>query len=386
MGTIRAAVAGMERMDNLERVWGAKEEKRRRGELAQGIAVLPFAVGYEQSRGFYYKPESALIREAFRLFLGGEQSYAKLARLVGVTPRGMHVIMRNPIWKGWRVIDQKRDLTSAGRYLNVNGRQADRRKIARAPEEVIRTKVISEPLLSDEDWQAVQRIMDVKEARHWRTQPHVEHRFIYNGFLTCAGCGEVIHTALCRRDYYACRGRRTAHTCSTKYMAREKLEDRLDFMFAEQLTSAGFLETCIKELADRSKQNDSDIQIQRLETDANNLRRKRERILDAFFDGAISADERKRRLEPIDRDIKFVSEVLARSTPPTAMTLESLISKFAVLAEWQYWTRDQKRTVLAALIPDIRVADYQVTSLGINATLFSNKDSRTDTDSWRPRA
>src|SRR2546430_16366310 len=51
LGTIRAAIAGMERTEILERVWTAKEEKRRRGELAQGKIVLPWGVGYEQGRG-----------------------------------------------------------------------------------------------------------------------------------------------------------------------------------------------------------------------------------------------------------------------------------------------------------------------------------------------
>src|SRR5207248_3936982 len=40
MGTITAAIAGMERTEILERIWGAKEEKRRRGELAQSHIVL----------------------------------------------------------------------------------------------------------------------------------------------------------------------------------------------------------------------------------------------------------------------------------------------------------------------------------------------------------
>src|SRR6266850_1230514 len=44
MGTIRAAIAGLERSEILERVWSAKEEKRRRGELAQSGIVLPFGV------------------------------------------------------------------------------------------------------------------------------------------------------------------------------------------------------------------------------------------------------------------------------------------------------------------------------------------------------
>jgi DNA invertase Pin-like site-specific DNA recombinase len=53
MGTIRAAIAGLERTEILERIWSAKEEKRRRGELAQSQMVLPFAVGYDNNRGFY---------------------------------------------------------------------------------------------------------------------------------------------------------------------------------------------------------------------------------------------------------------------------------------------------------------------------------------------
>ena len=123
MGTIRAAMAGMEGTEIQERIWGAKEEKRRRGELAQSPIVLPFGVGYEAERGFYYKPEAELIREAFRQFLAGNQSYAQLAKMVGVTPRGMHIIMRNPIYSGWGVIDKKRDLSGAGKYPSVNGRQ-----------------------------------------------------------------------------------------------------------------------------------------------------------------------------------------------------------------------------------------------------------------------
>src|ERR1019366_8226566 len=177
MGTIRAAIAGLERTEILERIWTAKEEKRRRGELAQSKIVLPWGVGYEKGQGFYYKPEAERVREAFRRFLAGDQSYVQLAKLVGVTPRGMHLILRNPIWTGWRVIDKKRDISAAGRYAGVNGRQADRRKVARAPEDVIRLKVIAEGLISAEEFQSVQRIMDLKQSKHWRSRLGYEHRF-----------------------------------------------------------------------------------------------------------------------------------------------------------------------------------------------------------------
>lgn len=380
MGTIRAAMAGMERTEILERIWSAKEEKRRRGELGQSKIVLPWGVGHDVTQGFYYKPEAERVREAFRQFLAGNQSYGQLSKLVGVTPRGMHIIMRNPIWTGWRVIDKKRDSSAAGRYSSVNGRQADRRKIARAPEDVIRVKVIADPLISDEDFQGVQRIMDLKQTKHWRTQPDVEHRFTYNGFLTCSSCGEIIHTALARRDYYACKGRRSAHTCNTKYMGRERLEAILNQLFSDRLTSAEFLQNCINELQRRGTQDDSAARIQRLAAEVNNLREKRRRVVEAFLDAAIEREERDSRLAAIDRDIRSTQDLLTRINPTGTLNLESLVQAFSPLVEWEFWSRDQKRLVLASISPDIRVADYEIEGLGLNPTIFSNESTHSRVD------
>src|SRR4029077_19910055 len=47
LGTIRAAMAGLERTEILERVWSAKEVKRRAGKHAQSYITLPFAIGYD---------------------------------------------------------------------------------------------------------------------------------------------------------------------------------------------------------------------------------------------------------------------------------------------------------------------------------------------------
>ena len=51
------------------------------------------------------------------------------------------------------------------------------------------------------------------------------------------------------------------------------------------------------------------------------------------------------------------------------------------LAEWKFWDREQKRSLLAALVPDIRVADYRIESLGLDPGIFSNEDTRTGMDS-----
>jgi len=386
MGAIRAAIAGLERSEILERIWSAKEEKRRRGELAQSKIILPWGVGYELDRGFFYKSEAEKVREVFRQFLSGHQSYVELAKLLDVTPRGVHIVMRNPIWTGWRVIDKKRDNSASGRYARVNGRQADRRKIARAADEIIRVKVIDEPLISEGKFLAVQRIMDLKQRKHWRSQPKIERRFTYNGFLTCSVCGEVIHTAFARADYYVCKGRRTKHVCSTKYMAREKLEGMLDALFGRSLSSPMFLEQCVQGLLARHEHCDDRLHSQRLTSEISSLREKRSRVVDGFVDGVINREERNRRLAAIEHDIEAASSILVREALPRTVDTTALVGALAPLVEWEHWSRDQKRSVLATLVPDIRVADYHVESIGLPASIFSDESTQTGKDSLRPPA
>jgi site-specific DNA recombinase len=386
MGTIRAAIAGMERSEILERVWSAKEEKRRRGELAQSSIVLGFGVDYEPGRGFYYKPEAQLVGEAARKFLAGNQNYAEIAKTLGVTPRGAHVILRNPIWTGVRVIDKKRDPSAAGKYVGVNGRQADRRKIDRSSDEIIRVPVNDKPILSNQEFEELQRLMDLKQEKHWRSQSDYNHRFTYNGFVTCFICGQPIQTAHQRRDYYVCKGRRTGpkcHRCQSKYMSRERLEEVLDGLFSVRLSSRFFLEKCVSELLQRSTENDSTAECQRLNSELNGFRRKRERVLDIFEDGVIGKAEMVKRLRPIDEGIRVASVELSRNEKGPGIDLEKLVAAFAPLVEWEFWTRDQKRQLLTTLTPDIRVADYKVESLGLNSSFFSNEDTRTGRDSRR---
>ena len=383
VGTMRAAIAGLEKSEILERTWGAKEEKRNRGELAQGAIVLPHAVGYETNRGFYYKPEAEFVREAARQFLSGNQSYNELAKLMGVTPRGAHVILRNPIWVGLRVIDKKRDPSPAGRYSGVNGRQTDRRKISRDREERICVQVIEKPLLTPNEFVTLQRAMDLKQENHWRSQPDYEHRFTYNGFLWCSNCDQVIHTCLARRDYYVCKGRRTCQKCKMKYMAREKLESVLDGLFTNQLTSRSFLEHCVQEMQARADKADAGGEVERLTLELSSLRRQRDRVVDLFVNDRIEIPEMDKRLSTIDEGIHAAEAILGRSAVDSSLDLRKLIEVFSPLAEWEFWSRDQKRQLLTTLVPDIRVANYEVESLGLNPRFFSHEVSRRGRDSWR---
>ncbi len=164
-------------------------------------------------------------------------------------------------------------------------------------------------------------------------------------------------------------------------MRRERLEAVLDELFAIRLSSPVFVQRCVDELKQRTAHRDSARRIQRLTIEINAFRGKRERVMDGYVEGAIGRDERDRRLTKIDHDIHVAEDILIREAPTASLDKAKLIEAFTPLAEWEYWTREQKRTVLSALVPDIRVSNYLVESLGLSPSLFSNKDTRTGKDS-----
>lgn len=383
MGVIRAAIAGLERSEILDRIWQAKEEKRRRGEFAQAPVCLPFGVSYDRQRGWAYTPEAEKLREAFNMVLAGETSYKGIAKRLGFEAPGLAKMLRNPIYTGWRVIDQKRDLSPGGRLTKADGRQGDRKKIKRAPEDVIRVQVIREPLISEADHVRVLEILDTKKQRHWRYREGTGGRFTYNGFLICASCGEIIYTALMRDDYYVCRARRTEKKCQAPIMRRDRMEEKLDDLFSKRLTDRAYLKEIIDLMTAQRASTRGKNSIQRLRAQIEQLKGKRVRVIDAYTDGAIDRNDRDLRLMKIDNDIHRSTESLLREAPDNqVITPESLSLAFVPLLHWRFLGREHKRRLLSALIKDIHVEKYNVHGITLRSLFgFSNEVTHTGMDS-----
>jgi DNA invertase Pin-like site-specific DNA recombinase len=383
LGTIRAAIAGMERSEILERVWSAKEEKRRAGKFAQSRICLPFAVGYSEPTGFFYKPEAERVKEAVRLFLAGNTSYRDVAQIVGLNPFTLRSIMRNPILTGWRVIDERRDLRAAARRTKENGRQGDRPKIRRAPEDVIRVKVIAEPLISESEYEQLQAIIAMKRTRHWRTNKTFSPRHTYNGFLTCGRCGEILYTRhsskVRERSYYGCKKRILSGECEAPYLQTARVESQIDTLFSDRLTDRSFLRDLLDTLEQSSKSNASQVKAERLQAEITTLHGKRARVLDSFYDGLITPAERDRRIAEIDCQIATARQLLFEQQPSVDLTVETLAMLFQPLFEWSYLKRDDKRRLLAAIVPEIKIADYRIygfyVPLGRNEGILTGKDA-----------
>jgi DNA invertase Pin-like site-specific DNA recombinase len=379
MGTIRAAMAGAERTELLERSWSAKEEMRRSGKCPSGYVTWPFAVAYDDARGWHYTHDAEKVRQAFSLFTSGITAFTTISRKTGLSRTALATILRNPIYMGWRVYDKRRDQAPEAKLLGIDGRQGDRRKTQRTEEEVIRVRVIDSPLIDENTFHAAQAIITAKHHRHWKCRHDSEQRFVYAGFLVCADCSKTVYTQsgrsvknrstgeLANYDYYVCSQRRTnTGNCRSAYMDRARLEEQLDGVFAVRLTDRGYLAELAQEFMHRNSKTNSVANIGRLQQTIASLRDKRERVIESVIDGLIAREDGNTRAAAIDRDIKAAQDALMREAPGAReITPEQLALAFEPLFNWQFLERDHKRRFLAASVPQIHVANYKIHGIGV---------------------
>jgi len=390
IGGVRALFAGVEREEIRERVWGAKEAKRKRGENPQSDITLPYGVGYNKDLGWYYTPDAEKVREAFRLILAGNISYNDIGDRTGIAPSAVRIILRNPIYTGWRVIDHKRDTSPSASRTKRDGRQGDRPKILRAPDEIIRFHAIDEGLVSQADFEQAQQIMDTKKKLHWRTNPEHVSPYAYHGHLSCAECGELVYTYSNARGgkYYVCKAKQspksTDHKCASTYMRREPLEAQLDLVLGTRLTDPTLLQDLVQEYERRMEDPISIAARARLEIEASSLALKRERVLSAYFDGVIEHTERDAQLASIRAELKVNEGLIAQHTQTEHTTSDVLESICSTFHDWEFLNVAEKRRILASTGAEISVSDDSVHGLYVNLPESRHDElNRTGRDSWR---
>jgi DNA invertase Pin-like site-specific DNA recombinase len=379
LGTIRAALAGLERREILERMNDAKESMRRAGKHAGGDSSLPFGVAYSPKAGWSYNADAEKVRSAFRLFLAGETSYTVLSQKLNLPRTNIRFILENPMYTGWRVYREKRDQSAAGYVGGPCGQQGYRRKIRRSSDEVIRVKVL-DGLVTEENFNRVQQIIELKKQKHWRSYAEPPNRYTYNGFLTCGDCASLLYTHTSKNEFYVCKSRNTrearirAHRglmpCSNRYMLRRKLEPKLDFLLGEKLREPDFLSRVVDDFNEKAQRSQTTATVERagIERKLAALDAKRNRVLEAFFDGAIDKAERDSRIAQLDAEVSAFQKILLDSVPAhTETTSEAEIEQaLEPFAEWEFLEREDKRALLAALCPEISVEQYVIKSLKIN--------------------
>jgi DNA invertase Pin-like site-specific DNA recombinase len=300
------------------RMQGGKEAKRREGKHPGNDENLPFGVGYSKARGWFWEPGAEKIREAFRLTIAGEP-LIQIARKVGLSRHGVSYALKNPIYTGWRVIDQKTDPNV--RTYTEDGRQKNKPRIARAPDEIIRVKVLEDPIVTEAEFGRVQEILERRRVTYFRgSSKSNKDLFVYRGFLSCGLCGDPIHVQHAKSGYYVCGTRIRAirakcygdvlaakmpdHVCETEWMQRLRLEEKLDQLFGDRLTDSGFLEEVVQEIEHRAKARGSKSRFARLRAEIRELESKRDRATELYVDAKISREKHDAMVEKIDRELQ----------------------------------------------------------------------------------
>jgi hypothetical protein len=152
-------------------------------------------------------------------------------------------------------------------------------------------------------------------------------------------------------------------------MLRKKLEPKIDVLLGEKLRDPGFLSQIVDEFNSNAQTAVSTTVMERavIEKKLASLENKRQRILEAFFDGTIEKAERHARIVQLDAEVSAFRKILLETMPAvTDMKADEIEQALEPFAEWEFLEREDKRALLTALCPEIRVERYIVKSLMIN--------------------
>nr|WP_321513104.1 recombinase family protein [uncultured Pseudodesulfovibrio sp.] len=369
MGGIQSLMAGNERRQILKRSSEAKEAMRRRGECPSGPQTLPLGVGYDKaSRSWSYSDEAQLVVDAFRMYAGGVHNFTEIGRRLGLSRERVARLLVNEIYIGFRVYDEYK---RGERYERQDGRQAERRKMARAPQDVIRVKVFDEPLIDEAlFWSVRDHILNRKNFFRAR-QSGVADRYLFAGMVRCGYCGHPMYTGG-RADrqrgpgHYKCR----VHTsygdvhglcCESPNRYSKAVVERLLLRFIQgQLASEEYLLAQLDGLRLRDGLEERRRELARLTVRVEQAAAKKKRVLGLYVDGRFGKADLDAKSEEAQREIDAVEariRVVQREIEQVDHTgqEDALRNMAAAFCEFPFWSREEQRELLEALRPEFYI-------------------------------
>jgi hypothetical protein len=233
----------------------------------------------------------------------------------------------------------------------------------------VRVKVLPK-LISESDFQRVQEILADRAARERIIRSQHAPRYQFNGYLSCAVCGEPLYThSNVKAPYYICklnnaRARKRGLSCANPYVLAGKLDAKIQTVLAERLQEKKWVKQVAEMYLSGAQEaaGVAPVNIEASKALIASLEAKRVRVLDAYFEGAISKPERDKRLAAIDAELAGCNRVIegAIQRPAPTMTAEQLASLLEVFAAFRFLGRDQKRSIMAASRARVFTSGYVV--------------------------
>ncbi|BFR49484.1 recombinase family protein [Nitratidesulfovibrio sp. HK-II] len=396
---INSIIAGNELAQIKKRMHGAKEEKRRQGKHPGNHLSLPFGVGYDRkAERYFYTDDAEKVRQLFDQFHGHRvHNYTELARRLGfssnVTVRNL---LSNEIYIGYRHYKQKR---APERKVREDGRQKDKRKVPRAPGEIIRVKVIDNPLVPEEVFWEVQDIIHNRWNDFTDRKGASKRLFLYAGLLRCGICGSPMYTvpggkAGPNKDYYYCRNK--AHhwrqkgvpPCPSSYLRREPVEEMLASFIAENLSNPDFVLAGLVALFE--SRDGCHVEHERADLDRRlvALKQKKAKLATLVVDGVFTLEDVAGKAKAMQEEIgQLEARREALAVPPEPERpedyREAVEAMAAAFTEFPFWSKEERREFLKIQRPEFWITTEGVTRYSIPVCKNSSQMGR---GSWPPPA
>lgn len=315
---IMALIGGRERAEIARRSKAAKEALRRQGRWTESNARLPFGVQYDKAtHTWIYTDEVQQVVAAARRYASGSASVRQIALELGWNINSLRNRLLHPLYRGWMVCDSRWEILADG----------SRRRVPRAPEDVIKVKVFEEPAFDEELQDAIDRRMRDQARRYAKADDgnQVDKHYL-RGVLFCARCGARLDTLTqnrvrvdgTRHRRYRCAGaqrRRIPQNALPPCQAGGVGADELHFAAVEVVSlvmpwDADELGRLVQGDA-VAEQEAAELEAQRARARVDRLTKRRGRLVDLHLDGALTREEFDSRRLDIDADLESARQRLA---------------------------------------------------------------------------
>lgn len=394
MGGMQSLFAGNELRKIKQRIQDGKEVKRKQGKCPNSHITLPQGVKYDRDKNIYHYDGnvSERIKYLFELFDDNKiYNYNELAKLTGFSNVGVKNILQNKIYIGIREYTQKR---GTEKYQSKNGRQADRKKIKRNENEIIKIKVIDTPLIEEDKFYRVQNIINNKNNIYTDKINSNHESFTYRGFLVCKYCGNILYTSAnskkYNKNYYVCKSKKHKEyaeksniKCESGYYNSKDIDYSIDKLILEIISSREY----INEILNFNTSNDDyNHRLNELNENKNKLKeykKQSRKIIDLFSLDIIDKDELLKKANDIKIDINILNNKIEQIERSNSLDRENVYKEMFTylqhsLFDYEYWNNEDKRSLLKLTVPNFTISKDGVTEFEF---FFSHKQTRTDRDS-----
>ena len=399
VGGIEGLFAGMERRMIKKRMQDAKEEKRKQGKHPNAPITLPRGIGYDRkAEKFTTTTDLVAVVEAFRIVeQEANSNLAAIGKRVGIQHRTLADLLRNPIYTGWRVYTEKR---GSEKYFKADGRQADKKKVARKAPEIIRVKVLETAPVSQDRFDHVQAILQSK-LTSWRKQREDKSVFLGTGLMRCGECGERIYATsgkrkgkpkrayyMCKKNYYLFK--KAAGGCKLENIRQDKLDATLHALVADHLSDPSVLRGIIDQHL--ATQNTPLLGSgETTKTILQNFEKKLERLTDAYLSGAMNLAEYTKRKGDLEEDRNKLDTNAPHKQKFADTNMDEIVRLIVRgAASFRRMTSEiDRKSVLDGMLSRVDISNDGVTGFSISPHFHAfggETGVRTDTGSSPPPA